>query len=91
MKEARVDRHGLTAHHTARHTYLSELGAHGGHTALLAVMAQARHKDPKTSQKYVHTGVHLAKLTRHAAESQRSNRGGSPDKQDVWTEHDGTT
>jgi hypothetical protein len=25
-------------------------------------MAQARHKDPKTSQKYVHTGLHLAKL-----------------------------
>jgi exopolyphosphatase/pppGpp-phosphohydrolase len=57
-----------------RHTCLSELGAHGGPTALLAVMAQARHKDPKTSQKYVHTGVHLAKLARQAAESQRSNR-----------------
>ena len=90
VKKAGIDPHGLTAHHTARHTCLSELGAHGGPTALLAVMAQARHKDPKTSQKYVHTGLHLAKLAREAAESRRSNRGGSRDKQDGWTEHDGT-
>jgi len=61
VKRAGVDREGLTAHHTARHTCLTELSAHGGPTALLAAMAQARHKDPKTSQKYVHTGLHLAK------------------------------
>jgi hypothetical protein len=51
---------------------LSELGAHGGPTALLAVMAQARHKDPKTSQKYVHTGLHLAKMAREAAEARKT-------------------
>src|SRR5207253_5104422 len=52
------------------------------------LMAQGRHKDPKTSQKYVHTGVHLAKLARQVAESQRSNSGGTPDKQEVRTEHE---
>jgi integrase len=72
VKRAGIDTHGLTAHHTARHTCLSELGAHGGPTALLAVMAQARHKDPKTSQKYVHTGVHLAKMAREAAEARKT-------------------
>ena len=69
VKRAGVDSDGLTAHHTARHTCLTELGEHGGPTALLAVMAQARHKDPKTSQKYVHTGLHLAKVAREAAEA----------------------
>jgi integrase len=69
VRKAGVDRYGLTAHHSARHTCLTELGANGGPTALLAVMAQARHKDPKTSQKYVHTGLHLAKLARQAAEA----------------------
>jgi integrase len=76
VKRAGVDPEGLTAHHTARHTCLTELGAHGGPTALLAVMAQARHKDPKTSQKYVHTGLHLAKAAREAAEQRIRRQSG---------------
>ena len=74
VKRAGVDREGLTAHHTARHTCLTELGAQGGPTALLAVMAQARHKDPKTSQKSVHTRLHLAKAAREAAEKRHARR-----------------
>ena len=64
---AGVDRAGLTANHTARHTRLTQIAAAGGKSALLAVMAQARHRSITTSQKYLHAQLeHARKANRRA-------------------------
>lgn len=55
---AKVDPYGLTPHHTARHTRLTQIGARG---ELLAVMSQAGHMSPQTAQKYLHASLEHAR------------------------------
>ena len=75
LARAGVDAEGVTARHVTKHTRLTQLGAAGGQTALLAVMYQGRHKDPKTSMKYVKPGLEHVRAAREAADRSKTRNG----------------
>lgn len=64
---ASVDPIGLTPHHTARHTRLTQIAETGGRGALLAVMAQAGHAQVATSQRYLHAALEHARRANRRA------------------------
>ncbi len=64
LEAAGIDPRGVTPHHTARHTRLTQIGEHGD---LVSVMSQAGHLSPQTAQRYLHASLAAARRANRRA------------------------